>query len=400
MKFNHEEFIALGYNLNDFDNAPSFRLSNFDMHDYQDISVEELVKMGDALLTDYFNNQYEQGKLENIILPLSGGNDSRLLLNYLLKFKEASSFSTYTFGIPGSLDFEIGNRVGKYYCRNHSSINIYNYSYSLDGLIEYGRRTFWKTGLFNSIPIELLDTTIAGRTVLSGFMGDVVTGGHYGDTTAETDIDSEYKKFLLSNVRKNWQEDGNELYELFLKDYSLDYDWSNASNSRISFKEQLDLGIREVHQVYPHVLVGGFDYLLPFIDKEIFSFFISLENSLRENQKFYREFCNQFDSFKRFGVKDRAGFSVVSSKHVAKLRLKLNQLIGGRMELNYIDYARAFTKGDLFKIKQDILSTYNEKNYSKDVNRIVTNVVNGKYQDKFGLKNKVILSFLLKDSFA
>lgn len=52
-------------------------------------------------------------KNDRVLIPLSGGLDSRAILAEVLQITSKENIITFTFGHPGSFDFEIGKLVAK-----------------------------------------------------------------------------------------------------------------------------------------------------------------------------------------------------------------------------------------------------------------------------------------------
>jgi asparagine synthetase B (glutamine-hydrolysing) len=61
---------------------------------------------------------------------LSGGLDSRTLLGGLLKFTSADNIKTFTYGLPGTFDFEIGRDISKRFGVQNFSLNFNDVEFS------------------------------------------------------------------------------------------------------------------------------------------------------------------------------------------------------------------------------------------------------------------------------
>lgn len=113
-------------------------------------------------------------------IPLSGGLDSRGILGALLECTSAQNIYTFTFGIPGTYDYEIGNMIAKKDGTKHKCINLLNYQYTQYELEEVFRRVDMQTVLFFTYPISITDEIMNDKDVWSGavlilFLAQILT---------------------------------------------------------------------------------------------------------------------------------------------------------------------------------------------------------------------------------
>ncbi len=94
---NINSFLYFGYFL-DFTNTNySFDFSMIDKKRYLNAMEEELIDIGTQKFLKSINNCFVRNNT-NIVVPISGGLDSRAILAGLLEFTSASNIKTYTFG--------------------------------------------------------------------------------------------------------------------------------------------------------------------------------------------------------------------------------------------------------------------------------------------------------------
>lgn len=120
------QFLYFGYTLDDSFNFPwePDTLNNFyDFNYLQKLSYNELIKTGCDVFKKAFEDLSQNIKSKNI-LPLSGGLDSRLILGHLLDNFNTSEIEIVSYGLPGSFDFEIPQKISKSFGINHSLINL------------------------------------------------------------------------------------------------------------------------------------------------------------------------------------------------------------------------------------------------------------------------------------
>lgn len=129
--------------------------------------------------------------VDRFMLMLSGGFDSRTILSAALEHRSASDIETFTFGFPGSFDYEIGNKVARAAGTSHHSAPIEIGDYALEDVRAAARDCGGQ--LFSSVemPIKLADRIrSAALPVITGFMGDALSGKRLEDEfLAKTNID-------------------------------------------------------------------------------------------------------------------------------------------------------------------------------------------------------------------
>jgi asparagine synthetase B (glutamine-hydrolysing) len=117
-----------------------------------------------------------------VVVPLSGGYDSRAILSALLEVTEARNIVTYTFGTPGTLDYEIGATVAKAVGVKHHAFDLTKASVTEEKLMRIAELTDGNADLFQ--PVYLLDIFErlgTDHVVWSGYTGDGVGGSHFRD---------------------------------------------------------------------------------------------------------------------------------------------------------------------------------------------------------------------------
>jgi asparagine synthetase B (glutamine-hydrolysing) len=121
------------------------------------------------------------GSADRVVVPLSGGMDSRVILRMALDILPREAVHTLTFGHPGSLDFRIGQYVAK-------SLGVSNTALPMDTRplatqaaenFRVGEGMFWSVPEY---PVQPLREALPQNTVvLSGYIGDVVFGSYEPD---------------------------------------------------------------------------------------------------------------------------------------------------------------------------------------------------------------------------
>ena len=139
-------------------------------------------------------------RFNRFVVPLSGGLDSRFILDSLLSSGSApKDVLCVTFGYPGSAEVEIARQVAGYYGCEWMYLDGNDLIFSLNDLSE-------TVNSFHSlIPInEWLFNSAIGRLfnddgVITGFMANTIFGNHFFDTPSVgefTDVEKSVGKYL------------------------------------------------------------------------------------------------------------------------------------------------------------------------------------------------------------
>jgi hypothetical protein len=354
---NINSFLYFGYFL-DFTNTNySFDFSMIDKKRYLNAMEEELIDIGTQKFLKSINNCFVRNNT-NIVVPISGGLDSRAILAGLLEFTSASNIKTYTFGTPYTLDYEIGNKIAKEFGTDHMSISFKDYIFSMDELIKTSNRIHNQTVLFHNPPIGILDKYYSNHSIWSGFAGDLLAGSHYNPKVF----------FSIIEEKNRFIEENRFVKSIELKriDHTQFYKMINVtkySSNNLTIKEQIDFENRQLKYIAPHVLIKGFQYQLPFLDKSWVNFILSVDNNYRKNQYLYKKILlNAFPKAFECDSKSNYGFPI--SKKLSKLRKniirihnKMRRVINQRWNIfvdpyiNYMDYNNGIReRKDLYKI--------------------------------------------------
>lgn len=355
-------FLILGYFVEYHNDSYKIVFSNIDKAKYRGCSEEELIDLGIEKFKSAIAKQFSLNKQH--VVPLSGGLDSRAILGVLLEFTEANNIHTYTFGTPGTLDYDIGNYVAKKAGTNHVSFPLAEYQYTMDELIDIAKRIDYQTVLFHHPPVWKIDKIFGQATIWSGYVGDAVVGGHLKKYPSMNLVEAK-ERYLksralvrsidLMNCKKS------ELFEHFTCDC--------IEKEKLSLDEQLlfQEGCQKI--TAPHVLMKGYQYVTPFINNSWMNFMFSIDNKYRINQYLYRKML--LKAFKKlFSLKTKnsnglplnASYPSIFVKKVVRKTKKILNIFDNQ-DLNYMDFDNAFrTRADLKQIiYENIMDLKNRK---------------------------------------
>ncbi|MEK6477769.1 asparagine synthase-related protein [Catalinimonas sp. 4WD22] len=339
---NLNSFLQLGYFLDFKPKDELFQDFDVDKSRYESSSHHELVHLGSSLILSAIEKNFAYNQKH--LVPISGGMDSRAILAALLQFTEAENIYTYTFGTPNTLDYDIGNEIAEHVGTKHNAFNLLKYQYTLNELLDISSRVQKQTVLFHHPPIHIIDSTYPDHIIWSGFMGDPITGSHL-PTLPASSLEKAKESFIAKNiyVKSVDLREHTESYFFDLIDYYGIQD--------ISLEETLDFLNRQTKFIAPHVLMKGYQYKLPFLDRDFVNFFLSVPSNFRKNQSLYIDILlNKFPELFSLRTKNNLGLPLRASKNrILRKRIsnKAKSLIRHlwasppNLNINYLDFNRA-----------------------------------------------------------
>jgi hypothetical protein len=328
-------------------------------------SVKTVSDLLDNIFKDLFS---EYSNIESCIVPISGGWDSRVLLGMALKHFSPERIKTYTFGVPGQLDFEIGKKVAKKAGVKHQAINLYDIQITWEGLlgsVEESPWTYVPDSFFNKYCYRLISQ--GNDIVLSGFMGDPLTGGH---KYLQNDKDVvEYFAKQQSVIRSQ---------KITSKDYHPSFSLPKLPESNIFSRHQLlDLGVRQACCITPiisskrvweafgdslgQIRNTNAQLLTPFARKDWIQYWVDAPEEVIEKQKLYLQvledkfpILSRVPSKNYYGAKKANGLNYYLKRKAYHGQILLNQNFPAIFSepvhmLNYLNFSFAFRERDDYK---------------------------------------------------
>jgi len=291
---------------------------------------------------------------ERFLVPLSGGRDSRFLLALALKHFDKKQVTTFTFGQPGSLDYEIGRGLAKKYGLHALLLPFNPKTYLAEHILP---ATPFKNGLINHVqesPARFYRQVLGDdddRLILSGYIGDAVLAfnhqrrmikGEMGDPlpaashfSYEAVLDGPFadcRGDILDRVKVlaglMVEDDGRPEAERWLY-----YVHAPCFTNPCLFAEE---------KSYP--------FALPFVDRGFFDFIARIPAHYKQRPDFYCQVlrCDPFVfNFFHYPLKNLRGAGYENNVLVNGLyraRLYGRALWkGARPKKNYIDFDRIFS---------------------------------------------------------
>ncbi len=272
-----QSFLKLGYFIDFEVDLRPIDFSRIDRAPYAALPESELVRLGQVKLSETFSALFD-ASAEHVV-PISGGLDSRLILGALLELMPAEKIQTYTFGVPGTYDYDLGCLIAKHAGTKHLALPLDGISYHKPELLDFARRSHLQASLFYHPPVRELEQRYGQATIWSGYVGDAVAGSHLH--TPPSGSLAEAKRLHIKNrsiVRSTRLHSCNDDDFLpFVGGGSLDPEI-------LTFDEQVLFAEAVRKFTAPLVLFEGFDYRTPLINTPWMDFNFSVPNGFREHE--------------------------------------------------------------------------------------------------------------------
>lgn len=303
------------------------------------------------LLDQGISNLFSSGDYH--VLPMSGGLDSRLLLCELLQFTTSDKIRLFTFGIPGSFDYEIPSMISKKLGIKIEKVDLNKVLLSTSDLLESITETNRWTYLFDSFYNRIVFKRF-GKNVCywSGFMGNNLAGEHL-DWYSGNSWEEACQVFITHERRCNSR-------QLFSSDYAPSFSiMRQPDGSSVPYIDQLDFRHRQPKCILLILNAPSLEYkqYFPLTSKAFMNYMMGLPFEHRKGELFYRNLvalrCNMI---KDIPVKRTYGLPL---RYEGSLRMKLKRyyvngvrLLQNRPSpmLNYYDF------NSVFRNREDIKS--------------------------------------------
>lgn len=269
-------------------------------------SEEELLDRLDEIFVRVFKRLIASTKGRQIVVPLSGGLDSRIIVA-MLKRLGVEDVICFTYGRKGNREAEISRQVAEalgyqWYFVEYTEEKWYDCAHT-DGMKAY----YSFAGNLVSLPhiqdfLAVKELKEEGKipnnaVFVPGHTGDMISGGHipldYNQPQTYT-----FEKFLEDSLKKHynlWKWDKTELGHLFkdkmqksVGDVSV-HDNESCANAI----ELFDFNERQAKFIVNSVRLYeffGFKWQIPLWDAELIDFFLQIPLALRLKQHLYREY--------------------------------------------------------------------------------------------------------------
>jgi asparagine synthetase B (glutamine-hydrolysing) len=388
------------------DSLPDFIKEGLREDKKADYTTSYAGKILDRIFTESVNHFSGNGFC---IVPVSGGWDSRILLGLALEYFSARQIKTYSFGTKGQLDYDIGKKLANEVGVEHVEFDLSKIALTYDELkksVSLSPWTYVPDAFFNSYCYKQM----AGNQdiILSGFMGDPLTGGHSYKKNGP-DIPGYFAK--SQTVAKN--------HSLTQKDYNPAESLpETCTTSTFLQHEQLDLGVRQANCIVPIIssknewnqwgaslgIAEGTnaEIIAPFAHKEWIRYWQHAPSKEKNDRRLYLKLLEEkfpvlasLPAKDFYGSKRRGDYCYTLNKKRYHGNIILNRNFPKifpipRLMMNYLDYDTSFRRrDDYISILKQAVSYLNETPVSGWIN------FNGLQKDHQSYRQNLSKEFLL-----
>ena len=309
-----------------------------------------------------------------IVVPLSGGYDSRLIVSLLKKYEYDNVFC-FTYGKKDSFEVDISKKVAqkldyKWHFVEYNEKNIE---------CDFGKKDYFKNYIdysFNFVSSSHIQDFFAVKYLkennliekdavfVPGHTGDFTSGGHILNCDYEDN-----KKQIISDIIKkhynlNFEINANIFKEKIKK--NIDYKGFGYSiYENWELKERQSKFIINANRVYGYF---GYKHSLPLWDKEMIEFFKVLPLEHKKGQIFYEKVIFSY-FFKNYEIdfhKNRKTLVISKIKRFIPLSIKkiYKKVINKKFDLNNFSYiifcmtGKAMFENINFQIAKYIIGKY------------------------------------------
>ena len=266
------------------------------------------------------------------VIPLSGGIDSRALLFELLKFKEAKDIHTFTFGVPGSLDYEIGNSIAESLGTNHRTILCNTTILTLENAITFKNLIGSSCNLFLTPPLKEI-IPYKSMNIWSGTVIDVFFGRHFHEREAR-DLNQLAENYINENIL-------TKSFRHMIDKDSLIESMNIPDLDECSLEHAADLANRQAKFVAKHLLYEDYTFST-MLGKEIMEFALSINQKFHIKQKLYIEMMLKlYPEFNNYPCKTTFGCKLSAPEYrvtMQRLTTKVKRKLLKNFKDPYVNY--------------------------------------------------------------
>jgi asparagine synthase (glutamine-hydrolysing) len=288
------------------------------------------------------------------LIPLSGGRDSRFLSALALKHFEKKRIQTFTFGQPGTFDFEIGRGFAKKHKIDAVYLPFNQEDYFEEHILP---GTKYKNGLINHVmesPAKFYEKILnspGDRLIVSGYIGDAVLAWAHQRKIIADENNFPYPAPSHFSL--------NDVVNMFFPQYKEEcYSRLKKLTDRL-YDENRNLEpekwLYHVHAPYftnPCMFSEEkfYAFALPFIDPVFFEYIKAVPAGYKAKNSFYQDVLKTdpyIYGFFHYPLKNRRGFGYGNNK-ITDLALRgrfylKSVLAGARPMKNYINFNKIYT---------------------------------------------------------
>jgi hypothetical protein len=332
---------------------------------YRKWSLERLIEEASSCFRQAIRRTLDCNRGQ-VVIPISGGLDSRAILAAVLELLPPEKIQSYTFGTPGTWDYDIGCLIAQKTGINHRAYDLTLYPVTRAGLQRISILSDGNTDLFTFPPLAWIERDFDTNSIYwLGFMGDPLAGSHIPSVSASTAIEH-----FMSFDRQSSRYSARILNPPLRPDYAM-LSLENVIPGglpTVTEYELLDFENRQERYTAHQLFLRGFRYATPFLDPDWIRFILSVPIEYRINQRLYRQMLrHEFPDLFSLPTKNRAGLPLSAGILRERMKEKWVRIAGAvakrtRLQyspphINYMDFEAAMrTRKDFRGVIRDSLN--------------------------------------------
>ncbi len=338
----------------------------FDYAKPQDVNLQHQ-SSGDLLkvLSDVFDDYIEVINGREVVVSLSGGYDSRLVLAmfYLKKYDRVSCFS---YGRPSLVELENAKLVSKKLGYNWQFINyddIFDGSLlESDSFQDYCRYASNDTSVFfckQYFPAAHLKSNKrmdSNAVIIAGHTGDVLSGGHLSASMSTNRFSTD--KFIHHVIKRHFHFHSykSDLFNILSKSMEIDtsiHPWiAYESWERKNRQSKFIVNSNRAFNYF------GYSTLMPLWDRRIIEFFKKLPFEQKYRSKLYRDTLREL-VFEPLGI-NTINETQPSRSQLIKQKVKdqIKMVFPKSVTNQFIDYSDPFYYQEVIKLMESTGFTF------------------------------------------
>lgn len=312
----------------------------------------ELLRELDDIYLESFQKLIKLAGRKKLIVPLSGGLDSRLIV-FMLKRMGCENVLCFSYGRQGNTESIISERIARKLGYDWAFIPYTNKKWRK----AYFRANFaeYLDYAFNYTSTPVLQDWLAVSELKKNNIipnNSVFVPGHTPMLTIQYNAVKKYYhdkekgdqvfKAVLANCHYNLNKDANNDFEYLFNEKIKNYFRVNCQDEdcftnyldRWAWRERQSKFIINSVRSYEY---WGYDWALPLWENDAINFFVNLPDSFKENKQLLRDYLSTY--FKEFQIEEE-----VSLNNKNSIGFRLKTIINKYKLKQQLDWIRAYYK--------------------------------------------------------
>ncbi len=236
------------------------------------------------------------GGARDVVIPLSGGNDSRGLLGAALRILPANAITCLTLSQPYFSEFARASAACRRNGVRHECLDPDHLVWDLEGMVEMTRKHGASTDRLGAVDTiftfdRLAERIGPGVPVLSGYLGGPITGSRVRLQSRTDHADASFRHFAIFNAAAT-----NGLRLGGLRETLVGFVAANEHRLRqfqgLTRYNLMDFGFRQPQKIRPTVTSSFSNCITPYADPRWVRFWLQRPPADRVRQRLYKQFLS------------------------------------------------------------------------------------------------------------